>query len=119
MAKEQLGERVVVRFLAMCEEDKGRERVLRMVRHSVAHGASGRRFYRLTNRLVFNPLTRTVRLDNTALRVELATAQLFGLAVLRYVAKVEPIASLPTEEVVRRVAPVIQHHLTGSMDADL
>ena len=38
-------------------------------------------------------------------RVELAMAQLVGIAMLRYVIKVEPMASLPPEELIRRSGP--------------
>ncbi|HWM38325.1 MAG TPA: TetR family transcriptional regulator, partial [Streptomyces sp.] len=34
-------------------------------------------------------------------------------ALLRYVIKMEPMASLPPEELTVRLAPVVQRHLTG------
>ncbi|MGV9241953.1 TetR/AcrR family transcriptional regulator, partial [Streptomyces nigra] len=47
------------------------------------------------------------------LRAELAAAQLVGIAMMRYVIKIEPIASADIERIVERVAPVVQGHLTG------
>ncbi len=47
------------------------------------------------------------------LRAELAAAQLVGTAMLRYVIKVEPLASVDVERIIARVAPVVQGHLTG------
>ena len=40
-------------------------------------------------------------------------AQLLGIAFLRHILRVEPIASTPAEELVARVAPVITAYLTG------
>ncbi len=47
------------------------------------------------------------------LRAELAAAQLVGIAMIRYVIRIEPLASADPEDIVRRVAPVVQGHLTG------
>ncbi|MFK4729959.1 TetR family transcriptional regulator [Agromyces mediolanus] len=47
------------------------------------------------------------------LRAEFAVSQIVGLIMVRYVLVAEPLASLPPEEVVRRLAPVVQFHLTG------
>lgn len=68
-------------------------------------------------RLVAAQLLRRIagRLDlpDAELRAELAAAQLVGVAMLRYVIKVEPLASADVERIVERVAPVVQGHLTA------
>jgi hypothetical protein len=68
-------------------------------------------------RLVASQLMRRVaaQLDapDAELRVELAAAQLVGCAMLRYVIKLEPLASADVEQIIARVAPVVQRHLTG------
>ncbi|GAB3521963.1 TetR/AcrR family transcriptional regulator [Arthrobacter monumenti] len=53
--------------------------------------------------------------DETQLRGELLVSQVFGLMVSRYVLKLEPLASLSSEEVVRLVSPTVQHYLTGDL----
>jgi hypothetical protein len=50
------------------------------------------------------------------MRTSLVAAQLFGLAMTRYVLRCEPLASLPAEEVVRAVAPTVQRYLTGRLE---
>jgi hypothetical protein len=47
------------------------------------------------------------------LPAEPAAAQLVEVAALRYVVKVEPLASANLEQLVARVAPVVQRHLTN------
>jgi Tetracyclin repressor-like, C-terminal domain len=41
-------------------------------------------------------------------------AQLLGLALCRYILRLEPLASLPASDVVAAVAPSVQRYLTGS-----
>jgi len=39
-----------------------------------------------------------------------------GIMLVRYVVKLEPLASASPEDVVRLVAPNVQHYLTGPLD---
>lgn len=50
-----------------------------------------------------------------ALRGNLVATQMVGLMMVRYVVRLEPLASAPAEEVVRLVAPNVQHYLTGRL----
>ncbi|MFZ2530729.1 MAG: TetR family transcriptional regulator [Rhodococcus sp. (in: high G+C Gram-positive bacteria)] len=47
------------------------------------------------------------------LRVELVASQMAGLMVTRYLVRLEPLASLPSDEFVRIVGPTLQRYLTG------
>ena len=49
------------------------------------------------------------------LRVSLVASQLAGLAMMRYIVKLEPLASLPPEEVVALIGPNVQRYVTGSL----
>jgi len=49
------------------------------------------------------------------LRATLVASQLFGLAVVRYVLKFEPLASASRETVIATVGPTIQRYLTGDI----
>lgn len=63
------------------------------------------------------------RIDNPAgtgvLRAEFTASQLIGIVVARYVIGLEPLASLPAEEVVAMVAPNLQRYLTGDLPGRL
>lgn len=50
-----------------------------------------------------------------ALRAGLAASQMTGLALTRYILKLEPIASAPPEQLVALLSPTIQHYLTGPL----
>jgi len=51
-----------------------------------------------------------------ALRGNLVATQMVGVMLVRYVVKLEPLASASPEDVVRLVAPNVQHYLTGELD---
>ncbi|MFC7528225.1 TetR family transcriptional regulator [Actinoplanes sp. GCM10030250] len=49
------------------------------------------------------------------LRMTLAASQLVGLAMARYVIKVEPLASAPPEAIVAALGPTVQRYLTDEL----
>jgi hypothetical protein len=110
-------ERMLRRFLLLCEHPRTSRRVLALVRGSVADAATGRRFYALVNRVVLHPLARAMRLEASAVRIELVGSQLIGLAMLRYVLEVEPVASLDVDELVSMMAPALRQSLARDRDA--
>ena len=54
--------------------------------------------------------------DRARLRAMLAASQLVGTAVLRYVMKVAPLATLSNDEVVRLIAPTVTRYLTADAE---
>jgi AcrR family transcriptional regulator len=53
--------------------------------------------------------------DEVAIRGNLMASQLVGLVLVRYVVRLEPLASASQDDVVRLVAPNIQRYLTGRL----
>lgn len=111
--QRDLTERVLRRFLLLCESPRTRRRALALVRGSVGDARGGRRFYALVNRAVLNPVARAAGVETSAVRVELVGAQLIGLAMLRYVLEVEPVASMDVDELVALMAPPLRAVLKG------
>ena len=48
-------------------------------------------------------------------RAEFAATQILGVAVARHILKLEPMASLPLEQIVDTIAPNLQRYLTGEL----
>ena len=46
-------------------------------------------------------------------RASLISTQVIGLAMIRFIWRIEPIASLPEDDVVAWLAPTIQRYLNG------
>ena len=62
-----------------------------------------------------NELAEIVDVDQIPLRATLVASQLFGVAVVRHVLRLEPLASTPHQVVVDAVAPTLQRYLTGDL----
>lgn len=110
-SRYDMGERLVRFMFSVWEDERTREPVLAVVRSAVSNETAAAVFRRLITRHMTSRIAREVDTADAELRVELAVAQLVGVAMLRYVIKVEPIASEDPEELITRLAPVVQGHL--------
>lgn len=106
-------ERLLRRFLRLCESERMAPTMLRMVESAARGEGNGRRVYNMLNRMVLNPVARASGMHASALRMELVGSQLIGLAMMRYVLKVEPVCSASTDDIVIRMAPAIRATLKG------
>jgi AcrR family transcriptional regulator len=112
---ERLGERIVTRFLTVWDATGGGP--LAALIQSVAGHEDGARMLRefITN-IVVGPIVAPVAPDRPGLRAALVGTQLVGLGMVRYVLRLEPLASADPAEVVAAVAPNVQRFLTGALD---
>jgi hypothetical protein len=110
---EDVAVRLVRRFLLLCESPRTRAVLVRLTERSAGNARAGRVLYRMVSRLVVNPVARATGVQASALRTELVVAQLVGIAMLRYVVKVEPLASASVDEVVELTAPGVRSTLRG------
>jgi hypothetical protein len=61
---------------------------------------------------VLGRLARAIEVDQPQLRAGLVASQLIGLAMLRYVVKVEPVASASPHALAAWLGPTLQRYLT-------
>ena len=54
-------------------------------------------------------------IDQPERRMTLVASQVIGLILARYVLAVEPLASMPADELVATYAPTLQRYLTGPL----
>jgi hypothetical protein len=104
--------RLLRTFLGLCENPRSRQRTLKLVRSSIGSGGD-RALYRMLNRTVVTPTAKATGINASALRYELVCGQLVGLAMMRYVLKVEPVTSTSTDEIIQVFAPAIRATLKG------
>ncbi|GHC73760.1 TetR/AcrR family transcriptional regulator [Streptomyces flavofungini] len=110
---DDVGERLTRFILGVWEDPKTRTPLLAIVRSAVNNETAATVFRRLISTQLLARIAERLDLPDAELRAELAAAQLVGTAMLRYVIQVEPLASADVEQIVARVAPVVQGHLTG------
>lgn len=113
---ERVGERIVLRFLLSWETGTSREVFRAMIRSAVTHDRAAEMIRDLITRRLVGPVTRALRVPYPDLRATLVGSQLVGLAMVRYVTRVEPLASLDREAAARVVGPNVQRYLTGELE---
>ncbi|AKZ57260.1 TetR-family transcriptional regulator [Streptomyces ambofaciens ATCC 23877] len=107
------GERLTRFFFGLWENPATRTPLLAIVRSAFDNETAAAVFRRLVAAQLLRRVAAQLEQPDAELRTELAAAQLVGCAVLRYVIKAEPLASADPEQLVARLAPVVQGHLTG------
>ncbi|MEU9875421.1 TetR/AcrR family transcriptional regulator [Streptomyces phaeochromogenes] len=108
-----VGERLARFFFGVWENPATRKALLAIIRSAVNNEVAASVFRRLISAQLLRRVAAQLDTPDAELRAELAAAQLVGIAMLRYVIKVEPLASANPEQIIARVAPVIQAHLTS------
>ncbi|MDX2683649.1 TetR/AcrR family transcriptional regulator [Streptomyces soliscabiei] len=111
---DQVGERFARFVFGVWENPTTRKPLLAILRSAVNNDTAAAVFRRLVASQLLRRVAAQLDLPDAELRAELAAAQLVGCAMLRYVVKLEPLASADLEQIIARVAPVVQGHLTAS-----
>lgn len=111
-------ERLVRRFFDVCEAPQRRARTDRLLRRMARSALAGTRRWNIMNAMVLNRFSTMAGIDDRAKRMQLITAHLLGIAYARYVIKVEPLASLPVEQIIALSVPVVQHYLADCPPVD-
>ncbi|HEX6148799.1 TetR family transcriptional regulator [Nocardioides sp.] len=65
--------------------------------------------------VIIRPVGEALGVDRPEHRMPLVASQVIGLILLRYVLRVEPLASMPSEQVVATYAPTIQRYLSDPL----
>lgn len=86
-----------------------------VVRSAVSQQDAAQRLGEFVGSLLLIPTAERLHVDAPELRVALASAQLVGLALARYVVRVEAVAHADLEALVGAVAPSVQRYLTGDI----
>ncbi|AZK95747.1 MULTISPECIES: TetR/AcrR family transcriptional regulator [Streptomyces] len=108
-----IGERLARFYLGVWENPGSRAPLLAIVRSALTNEAAAAVFRDFVLNRLLARVAERLAVPDPRLRAELAAAQMIGVTILRYVLRTEPLASADPEEVVRLVAPALQHHLTG------
>jgi AcrR family transcriptional regulator len=109
---DEFGERVVRTFFSIWEDPASRAPILAMLRSAMTSEDASALLRDFVSSALLGRIAPALPPPDRELRTTLAVAQLVGTAVLRYVVRVEPLASAPVEHVVARLAPVIQRYLS-------
>lgn len=108
------GETVAAFFLEAWDSDSQRRSLLGLVRSAVTEEAAAA--------MIRDGLLRGVETaleefgaGQPGLRASLIGAQLIGLAIGRYMVRLQPLVDAPRDELVAAVAPALQRYITGDL----
>jgi AcrR family transcriptional regulator len=107
-----LGERLVRVTLRLLDDPETRDQLAEMVRDGAGASRATASLREFLEAEVVDRAALLLGVPDARMRVTLATSYLLGIASMRYVLKLEPIASATEDEIVRLVAPAVQMALT-------
>ena len=115
---DQLGPTIVRTFLEAWEPPETRMRLMAMLRSAMTNDTAMAMVRDLLVREVFGPITQALGVPDAQLRATLVGSQLIGLAIMRFIGRLEPLASATVDELVAAVGPTVQRYLTGDIRMD-
>ena len=105
------GELLVHYFLSRWEDPVRDDELITLLRTAVTSETVAGQLQAVLGQLVTEPIA-DLGDEQAAERGTFIATQLLGLALCRYILRLEPLASLPSDDVVAAVAPSVQRYLT-------
>lgn len=114
--KENLGENLVRTFIRVWDSPVGSAGAA-LFRSAMSSEWSARLLREFLTTQILRRVIRQLDMDTAEapLRSGLIASQIAGVAMTRYIIKLEPMASAPPETIIAAVAPTIQRYATGPL----
>ncbi|HEX6673584.1 MAG TPA: TetR family transcriptional regulator [Actinomycetes bacterium] len=112
---EAAGERIVGLFVSVWDHGANRQPLMALLRSAVTSEQAAAMLREFATREVFSRVVHRLDRPDAQLRANLVVSQLIGLAMARYIVKVEPLASLSPATLAIAVGPTLQRYLTGDL----
>ncbi|MFI5838378.1 TetR family transcriptional regulator [Catenuloplanes sp. NPDC051500] len=111
-----VGERMIRMILGVWDGQAGKAGVA-LLRSAVTNDWTARLFREFIATQVLRRAMTELEVDpgEAPLRSGLVASQIAGLIMMRYVIRLEPIASAPAESIVATMGPTLQRYLTGDL----
>jgi hypothetical protein len=107
-----VGERMARFMFAVWENPVSRQPLLAIMRSALTNDTAATVLRGLIERRLLQRVAGELQVADPKFRVQMAAGHLIGIAMLRYVIKMEPVASAEVEEIIAMVAPTLQRYLT-------
>jgi AcrR family transcriptional regulator len=114
---ERAGPRLVEMFLDLWEEPTTGPAIRTLFRSATTHEESRRALSEFATTAVLGRYAAHLTGPDARRRAALAASQLVGMAMLRYLVRIEPAVSMTREQLVADLGPTVQRYLTGPLDS--
>jgi AcrR family transcriptional regulator len=98
-------------YLQLVDSDQSRNAILALVRSAVSSEKAATMLREFLTAELLPVIARLAGHEQARLRASLVVAHLIGIAVLRHVLRVEPVARATPDEIVALAAPAIEQYL--------
>ncbi|WP_406140092.1 TetR family transcriptional regulator [Streptomyces sp. NBC_01089] len=105
---EGVGVRLVRAHMSVWDDVSARPALMTMVRSAAIHQAAAAQLRDTATAILADALSEVITGEDVGLRASLIATQLVGLALMRYVLALEPLASVDAETVARHYGPALQ-----------
>ncbi len=105
--------RAAALILDVLEDAARRDAFLGLLRAAVTEPEAAELIRELITERMLTPIASRFGSDQPQLRASMIATQLVGLAIVRYVVRIEPLAGASREQLRRVLVPVIEHYLEG------
>jgi AcrR family transcriptional regulator len=113
--RDLIGERLVGTFLSVWDHAANRDVFIGLIRSAVTDERAAAMLREFAVRELFGRVAVTLGTPDAELRASLVFSQIFGLAVARYILRIEPLASAPGPVVAAAVGPTVQRYISGDL----
>jgi AcrR family transcriptional regulator len=113
---DHAGENLIRTFVRMWDSPVGGT-AASLIRSAMSNEWTLRLLREFVTTQILRRVVAELKLDpaEAPLRASLVASQLAGLAMMRYIVKLEPLASLSNDDLVRLIGPNIQRYINGSL----
>ena len=108
-----LGDRLCAYFLGLWEDEATREPLLAVLRSALTHEAAADSLRAFVTEALVARVVAVLAVPDASLRATLVGSQLIGLAIARYVLRIEPLASADRASVSAWIGPTLERYLTA------
>jgi AcrR family transcriptional regulator len=111
LSTADFGDALVRGYLELVDSDNSRNAILALVRSAVSNDKAAAMMREFLTAELQTIVARLTDHADARLRASLVAAQLIGIATLRHVFQVEPLAKASVDEIAALVCPVIEQYL--------
>lgn len=112
---DSIGKRIAYTFLRVWDGQGGTSPMITLIRSAASNAQAARMIREFVSAEILGRITRSLKVPDARLRAALVGSQLIGLAMLRYVIALEPLASASPEDLAEMVAPTLQRYVTEDL----
>jgi AcrR family transcriptional regulator len=110
-SREGAGERMARFMFGIWENPVTRLPLLAVMRSALTNEAAAAVLRGMIERRLLLRMADELDVPNPEFRAQLAAGHMIGIAMLRYVIRMEPMASAPVEDIIAMVGPTLQRYL--------